>query len=241
MAIALDTSTYGSFVNPGTTLTWSHTVTGTNPVLFVGAIAATTDILTGITYNGVAMTLVGKGAGGSDRFIYLYVLAAPATGAHNIVVSSASSYLTGFATSYTGGHQTTPIDSFAVTTTAGADPLPGSTTVVAANCWLVATGRGTQSPVTAGALTTARAQESDFSSGGMYDSNGTVATGVRSLEINFSSSGAGAIIVASLAEAGGGGGSAIVPIVLAQFRQRHRALVRRPARRELLAALGRAA
>lgn len=203
MAIAFDASVYGSFVNPSTSLTWSHTVTGTDPVLFVGVQSDFSDNITGATYNAVAMTLVGKGAGTSDRWAYLFVLPAAATGAHNVVVSGSSAYITGYSSSYTGGHQTTPIDSFSVTTTGSADPLTGTTTVVAANCWLIGTGRSVVSPVAAGASTTARAQETDFNSGGMYDSNGTVGTGSQSLQINPAGAGAGCLIVASLAASGG--------------------------------------
>lgn len=204
MAIALDTSTYGSFVNPGTSLTWSHTVTGSNPVLLIGAIGdGTFDDLTSIAFNGVTSAIVQKGQGTADRWMYLYVLAAPATGAHNIVITGGNHYWTGFATSYTGVDQSTPIDSSAVVTTAGATSITTSTTVVASNCWLAGGGRSAGANVTAGTGTTNRAQETDFHSGGMYDSNGTVGTGSQSLQITWTGSSPGTFIVASLAPSGG--------------------------------------
>ncbi len=206
MAIALDTSTYGSFVGSGTSLTWSHTCTGSDLVLFVGVIANdTTDLVTGVTYNGVAMTLVGKENATTDRWTSLYVLAGPATGTHSVVVSTSSAcYITGLSTSYTGGHQTTPIDSHVEAVAGSASSLTATTTVVASGCWLVGMGRSNISPVDAGTGTTERAQETDFNSGGLCDSNGTVGTGSQSLQITFGGSGQGTFVVASLAPAASG-------------------------------------
>jgi hypothetical protein len=115
-----------------TSLTWSHTVTGTNPYLFVvvGMDLAAADSVTGVTYNGVPMTQLGF----LDYFIgyeYLYGLVGPATGTNNVVVSTSTDQanVKGSAVSYTGVNQSTPVGSpvthsargldgsFAITTT----------------------------------------------------------------------------------------------------------------------------
>ena len=207
MAIALDTSTYGSYVNTATSLTFPYTVSGTDRELLVEVMGDYSDLVTGATYNGVSMTLIDKCRGGVDRWLYLFGLVAPATGTHNVVVSaSASIYIQGCATSYTGVDQSNPIDSFAHATTSAGDPLTATTTVVATGCWLVGAGRGEVSPVTAGTGTTSRAQETDFNSGGMYDSNGIVGTGSQSLQIDFGGTSQGSLIVVSLTPVAGGGG-----------------------------------
>lgn len=91
-------------------ITWSHTCTGVNLVLYVGVHEAYgVDNVSGVTYNGVAMTRV------KDSFVatgcYVYRLIAPATGAHDIVVTFSSTLDRGKAVgavSVTGANQTTP-------------------------------------------------------------------------------------------------------------------------------------
>jgi len=89
MAIAFDATTDGGNTT-ATSLTYSHTCTGSNRILFVSVIGAIgSDNVTGATYAGAAMTLVDKQA--SARSTYLFYLIAPATGANNVVVSAGSS------------------------------------------------------------------------------------------------------------------------------------------------------
>jgi hypothetical protein len=88
-----------------TSYTWSHTVTATNPrrilvVLLAARSSPASDIITGVTYGGVAMTratadfAVQPGA-------YIYYLLNPPTGANNVVASAASAFNTVcFAASY---------------------------------------------------------------------------------------------------------------------------------------------
>lgn len=217
MAIAFDAATNDSFT-VGTSHTFSHTVTGSNPVLLVGvqgdnSTGADTGI-TGVTYNGVAMTLVDvvwRGVG--KRACYLWRLAGPATGAHNVVISASSSvFIQGYSVSYTGVDQTTPIDSHNTTSGSSGTSLTASTTVVAANCWLVMFGQvdaGAQGQPTAGTGTTRRAQDTDFTSCGVFDSAGTVSTGSQSLQFTWSSTGGSVAAIASLTPVGGGGGGSV--------------------------------
>src|SRR3990167_11248949 len=90
-------------------LTFSHTCTGSNLYLKVTVGVNFTDSdVTGVTYNGVALTLL-RALENTMRDEYWYLIA-PATGAHDIVVSfaGASREKVCNAESYTGVHQTTP-------------------------------------------------------------------------------------------------------------------------------------
>ena len=76
MAIAFDAATDGGNVNPGTTLTFAHTCTGSLGLLVVGFngdnIGGADDV-SSVTYNGVALTLADKQvnpASGGDQRVY---------------------------------------------------------------------------------------------------------------------------------------------------------------------------
>lgn len=204
MAIALDTSTDGGFVNTGTSLTFSHTCSGSDRVLFVAAFGDTADLVTGATYNSVAMTLVGKDIVGIDRYVYLYVLFNPASGANNVVISASSSIvIQGLAVSYTGADQSGSVDSSAHSNNPSTS-LVQSTTVVAANSWTVAAFRTNATTATAGTGSTERKKY-----GGLYlaDSNGPLAAGSRSMTYDNSVGNGWSGVIASFAPATGGGGS----------------------------------
>lgn len=183
MAITYDTSANG--IAPGaTSLTYSHTVTGSNPILFVGVFTATTaDTVTGVTYNGVAMTRINTRANATSR-AYLYVLPGCATGANNIVVTvSGAITIQGISLSYTGASQTGQPDSNATNQVTSNSTLTTSTTVVASNCWLVSfMSLEVAGGAAAGTGTTLRASQAANSS--MGDSNGTVGTGSQSMQWN---------------------------------------------------------
>lgn len=91
MAIAFDAATQGSN-SSGASYTFAHTVSASdNRVLFVSCIGnavASPDNITGATYNGVAMTLLDKSNASGDRWQYTFFLIAPATGTHNVVITS---------------------------------------------------------------------------------------------------------------------------------------------------------
>jgi hypothetical protein len=107
MPIAFDAASVGKN-DFTTTVTVAHTCTGSNLALFVGLIGFNS--VTGVTYNGVAMTLV-RTEGASDPPSRIYVLANPATGTNNIV-ATASANATGHlhGASFTGVDQSTPSD-----------------------------------------------------------------------------------------------------------------------------------
>lgn len=215
MAIALDTSTDGGIVNPGTSLTYSHACSGSDRVLFVTAFGDTSDAITGATYAGAAMTLVGKDVVGIDRWVYLFVKFNPASGANNVVVSASSSIaIQSHAVSYTGADQGGTVDSSAHANNP-ATTLVLSTTVVAANSWTIAVFRTNSSSATAGTGSTQRQ-----AANGLYtaDSNGPLAAGSRSMTYDNSGANGFSGVIASFAPAtgGGGGGSRRVWVGLIQ-------------------------
>lgn len=198
MAIAVDSSVSGLSATPGSSLTWSHTCTGSNRILFVGAVtneADNTDYVTGVTYNGVAMTRVdsfrSQGQGGT----VMYMLVNPASGANNVVVSlSASKNIYGASTSYTGALQTGQPDSNNGNASDPVTTLTVNTTVVLANSWLVSVaGRkaGSSDTIAASTNTTSRTVNSYVAIG---DSNGGQAAGARGQTWTLSGSNGLAVI-----------------------------------------------
>lgn len=96
-----------------TSLSWSHTVSGSDTVLVIGISGydTTPDVVTGVTYNGVAMTLIPSSSGtNGGHTVAFYGLIAPTTGTNTVVVSASGTMtdLGAGAVSFTGAHQTTP-------------------------------------------------------------------------------------------------------------------------------------
>lgn len=112
MAIATNASSLTSSGGYSNSLTVSHTVAGSDRLLLVGihCRTATADV-TGVTYGGVAMTLVGTNENTSVVGMQWYRLIAPAVGTANVVVSLANYRLFSVVIySLTGVDQTTPIE-----------------------------------------------------------------------------------------------------------------------------------
>ena len=110
--IAFDSASSAN-TGAGTTasLTWSHTVgaSGVNRILIVGVSIrnSASQTVSAVTYNGVALTQVGQTTNSTNARVELWRLIAPATGAHNIIVtlSAAARFVAG-AASFTGVSQT---------------------------------------------------------------------------------------------------------------------------------------
>lgn len=135
MAIAFDVGTDGNAnASNVQSITWSHTCTGANGYLVVAATCTTSNSTLQATYNTVAMALIDSFHDGASwtNWIYLFGLAAPATGAHSVVVStvdSSSVGLAGVSASYTGVHQTVPYGTpahFADGSSGYSSPLTGN-------------------------------------------------------------------------------------------------------------------
>lgn len=196
--IAFDAAAVGS--SGGTTaLTFSHTCSGADRILFVEVVPSfNTDIVTGVTYNGVAMTRLGTGATGANYRNYIYALIAPATGANNVVVSlSSSKEIRASSASYTGVNQAAlPANlNYWTTTTAATSAAPAITTAKD-NSWVLMTLTALQT-TTAGANTALRARGNTGSvDAAILDSNALVSpAGSRTLNANFTNSTADGFIV----------------------------------------------
>lgn len=130
MAVAFDATSY-SGNQTVTPYSWSHTCSGSDRVLIVGVTVmdptGNAPTVTGVTYNGVALTQIQSNgwddAGSFYLRSYLWRLIAPATGANTVQVtlSAAPNTSIGGAVSVTGAHQTTP-----ETGTAGTNNITGS-------------------------------------------------------------------------------------------------------------------
>jgi hypothetical protein len=173
MAIAFDTNAEGSAVS--TSVTYAHTCSGSDRILFVGVnVENATEIITGVTYNGVACTQINKRINAdNDQWTYLYYLIAPATGANNVVISISSSRpLAGRSASYTGVLQSgQPDNNTTSRLESNGASLTNVITSVANNCWHVAMAtENAGSNISAGTATTKRSATIT----GIFDGNAAI-------------------------------------------------------------------
>jgi hypothetical protein len=180
MPIAFNAATTGiRWDTTASTLTFSHTTAGADRLLVVGVVLNTSsDILTGITYGGVAMTFGAKAvmtASSPNEYLYVYYRIAPTLGANNVVVSCSGNIEIGsVATSYTGVVQTSSLDAaYATRTTAG----DISRTATLPDSWGMAVVVGPD----AGAVTGYTNREVIGNYVVMFDSNGPVPVGSNTL------------------------------------------------------------
>lgn len=201
-AIAFDTSVTLQSTT-GTSLTWSHTTSGSNRLLFVylRSTDQATDNVTGVTYNGVAMTKINTITG--DAFIRrttsTWILVNPAIGANNIVVSgSPSAFISGMSASYTGVAQTGQPDA-QTTQNSGASPVSKAITTVANNSWvLVGSAMDNNTPTNNTGITF---RQSTFNVA-IGDSNAPVTpAGAYTMAANGGSSGSLVLLMVSIAPA----------------------------------------
>lgn len=100
-------------------VTYAHTCTGSNLVLVVVVAwtASATRTVTGVTYNGVALTQVASARrevtfiDTSVSGVDIWYLINPATGTHNIIatVSAVGTFVWGGGISFTGAHQSSVV------------------------------------------------------------------------------------------------------------------------------------
>lgn len=165
------------------------------------------DVVTGVTYNGVAMVRAGLSAATTDnQRVYLYVLANPSSGANNIVVSATGvARLDVRATSYTGcsGSYSAAVSAIG----AAATTLTVNITTVYDRSWVIGAYRNNlDNAVTAGANTTIRdgPGAAGLFSTSMADSNGIKSpAGATSLTWNWTSATTTAAVVIELYAARG--------------------------------------
>ncbi len=128
-------------------MTLNHTCTGTNLVLFVAVetnAAGSPDLITGVTYNGVSMSLVVKQLDDiGQSMIYLFALINPATGTNTISVTASSTLdvISTSALSLTGCKQSGDPDN-STGANAFAASVSSALTTTDDNSWVVAAGSG---------------------------------------------------------------------------------------------------
>ncbi len=110
MAIVFDAKSTGGAANGNSSVTFSHTCTGSNLALFVGVTRDQAGTAS-VTYNGVAMTLIydiEHDVGPSTPKVALFGLKNPSTGANNVVASFGGTHGgSAISVSFTGVDQTT--------------------------------------------------------------------------------------------------------------------------------------
>lgn len=216
MAIAYDTSTNGNYTS-GTSHTFSHTCTGSDRILFVEAVINTSsDLITGVTYNGVSLTRITTVSPNANRRLYYYYLVAPATGANNVVISASSSTaIGGNAVSYTGVAQTGTIIDVSTTQTASTSSVTTNLTTTIDNCWtILGTTEDTTTAFTASTGSTLRTSNTTYVDVRIFDSNAAITpAGSTSMTVTHSTTPAytGGFIMIAFAPATGGGGETFVP------------------------------
>lgn len=170
MAIAFDSATNPALAN-STSLTFAHTCSGSDRILFVGTMVRTTTI-SGVTYNGVSMTAIGTRelVSGADYIQWFYLIA-PATGANNVVISlNASNIIIGGAVSYTGAKQTSQPDAVTNNPATTESTTTTSVTTIADNCWTILLARANDDGNTSASTgSTLRADTAGYIQ--LYDSN----------------------------------------------------------------------
>ncbi len=228
MAIAFDAATNGG--TTGGNNSFSHTCSGSDRILYVVAFGDTVQLdatgnkMSGTIYGSDLMTELARlpennGASPTtDRWCYLFQLVNPASGSNTVLVVCSSGAVGAVAASYTGAAQTSQPDAqgsnYGSSTTA-----TDSTTVVAASSWIVSAVKENQGWTVTPTNGTERVASA---ANGLHliDSNGTVATGARTIGGTGSPSGDWVVLSASFAPVGGGGGGTGVPVFMNQYRQR---------------------
>lgn len=199
--ITFDAFSSGSAL-PGSSVTFSHTCSGGNRILLVGITVNNNDTISGVTYNGVPMTLAKKSTFTSPA-MYIYYLVAPATGSNSIVVSSGSSeFIRVSAVSYTGVKQTGQPDA-TDEESATATLVTSSLTQLVANAWQVGLVQGAHDgAVTAGSGVGAIRGSVAGGYNSIGDSNALTAAGTRSMTWNQGGSAIIKALQVSIAQVG---------------------------------------
>lgn len=132
-AIAFSAATSGQVSD--TSLTFSHTISGSNTVLTVGH--SSTRSATDCTYNSVAMVGTTEESDASG-FARLFYLGNPTAGANNVVLTLASSgNVKAGAVSFTGANSSSPLDAEAQATASSNSDLTINITTNYANSFLI--------------------------------------------------------------------------------------------------------
>lgn len=174
--IAFDNALAGSFT-AGATHTVAFTVGVAANYLLAGIVVVNaTDILTGVTYNAVALTrLAVFNAGLTTGWIYIYGLANPTVGANNLVATcSGATVVAAHMASYTNASGTQPNSTVSASALSSALIWTISTPTIP-GCWGVQFSRSSLGAVTMVAIGgTMRTTQLTDGVGSFVDTNGVI-------------------------------------------------------------------
>lgn len=199
MAITYDTSTNGGYTGSGTTRTFAHTTTGSDVYLLVGSWTRSSgaNAVTGVTYNGVAMTALGTEVSPADNsgteYIRFWGLAVgTGVGSANVVISCPTGMESiAFAISYTGCSQTGQPDATSNQSKTTQTNTVCSITTVADNSYTVVLARNQGGSGSAGTNATFRVYGLSSSGTGCFDRGTLSPSGSYSLTVNHSNTNSG--------------------------------------------------
>ncbi len=215
MAIAFDNATNGGTVFTGLNLSFSHTCSGSDRILYVVAFGDTVhddntgNKMTGTIYGSDLMTELARlpennGANPTtDRWCYLFELVAPASGSNTVLVVCAAGAVGAVASSYTGAAQTGQPDAQGSNYGSGTTATD-STTVGTASSWIVAAMKENQGWTV---TPTNGIERVASAANGLHliDSNGTVSTGANTIGGTGSPSAEWVVLSASFKPVSAGG------------------------------------
>lgn len=218
-AIAIDGHASGAVSSgaPAATLTFSHTTSGSNRVLFVHTLMATANTPVTATYNGVSMTALSSTIDNAGYHSEMFCLVAPATGAHNVVVtqSSGTNLILGASVSLTGANQDCALFDAGPSSSTSAGPSVSLTTG-AGSFIIVGMGDGAGTHYANGNFTGWTIDDETVDPGGFgklaIGDSGSLSSGSNTVSSPATSNW---MIAVSIAPAGGGGGSpSFVPAII---------------------------
>jgi hypothetical protein len=196
VGIAFDAASNSGYQAASASYTWNHTCSGNNRELIVGiAMFSLAQTVSSITYNGVALSLIGvkSSVSGACR-IELWGLVNPDTGTNVISVTLTGAINSiGCASSYTGVHQTSPTEAFnsAQATNGGAADATVDVTTVADNDWCVDIVATDDTAITVGAGQGQRANVTSVAGSGAMSDEGPK-TPAGAVTMSWTDVGAGA-------------------------------------------------
>ncbi len=209
MAIAFDNKAVGSYNSGGTSTSFSFTTSASaNRLLTVAWYNDTTNPVTGITYNGVSLVMVGSTQTSATISMGMFYLAGPtvASGANSIVISrtNGNGTLLYEVASYTGARPALQPDAVVQGSSGTTTPFSTTITPVQTNTWVIGTAIMYNQTLTSGTNLTLR-QGQAFA--GILDSNGTVTpAGVHTIDWSCTggSPTVGLYVMASFSDTTGG-------------------------------------
>lgn len=206
MAITYNAASSGT-VSSSTTMTIAHTITGPNPILWVGVLDdGGINNVTGITYAGFSLTRLNQVQQAGSGYISLWYILSPTSGTNNIVYTmSAASNPVSVNASYQNVLQSGVPDAQTSQSGTTSTSTTGTLTTIADNCWTIMFARAGVA-MTPGGGTTSRVNP--FTSTlEIFDSNGAI-TPPASTSLSFTNaSTTTSFIMASFAPATSSGNS----------------------------------